>query len=122
MNNLTRYNFILRGLKKDNFKAYDQMVVTAIRDNLLAEGASKEQVDKYMENCSTTMYLPTNDRSIISQMNEMIRVIGYWNSIDKEQGIETDMEEINRRLNSFVMLKLPKGYSGVTMLDELSTL
>lgn len=83
MNNLTRYNFILVGLKKENFKVYDQMVVEAIKDNLLEEGSRKEQVDKYMKNCDLTIYLPTSDRSIISQMNEMIRVIEYWNSMDK---------------------------------------
>ncbi|MBS4534771.1 hypothetical protein GOQ29_03980 [Clostridium sp. D2Q-14] len=122
MNNLTRYNFILVGLKKEDFKVYDQMVVDAIRDNLLAEGATKKEVDKYIKNCGSPIYLQASDRSIISQMNEMIRVIGYWNSIDKQDGVETDLKEINRRLNSFMMLKLPKSYSGETMLDELKIL
>lgn len=122
MNNLTRYNFILVGLKKEDFKVYDQMVVDAIRDNLLTEGATKKEVDKYIKNCGSPIYLQASDRSIISQMNEMIRVIGYWNSIDKQDGVEPDLKEINRRLNSFVMLKLPKSYSGETMLDELKIL
>lgn len=122
MNNLTRYNFIMMGMRKENFKAYDQMVVVAIKENLLAEGASKEQVDKYMENCDSAAYLPTSDRSIMSQMNEMIRVVEHWNSMDKYEGVESNVNEINRKLNRFVMLKLPKSYSGETMLEELDKL
>lgn len=122
MNNLTRYNFIMMGLRKDNFKAYDQTVVAAIKENLLAEGAPKEQVDKYIENCDSAAYLPTSDRSIVSQMNEMIRVVEHWNSMDKYENIETNVDEINRKLNKFVMLKLPKSYSGETMLEELDKL
>lgn len=120
MNNLTTYNFIMMGLRKDNFKAYDQTVVAAIKENLLAEGASKEQVDKYMKNCDLAAYLPTSDRSIISQMNEMIRVVEHWNSMNKYEGVEANIDEINRKLNRFVMLKLPKSYSGKTMLEELN--
>lgn len=122
MNNLTRYNFIMIGLRKENFKAYEQMVVAAIKENLLAEGASKEKVDKYIENCDSTVYLPTSDRSIISQMNEMIRVVEDWNSMDRYEGVETNIDEINRKLNRFVMLKLPKSYSGETMREELDKL
>lgn len=120
MNNLTRYNFIMMGLRKENFKAYDQTVVDAIKENLLAEGAPKEQVDKYIENCDSAVYLPTSDRSIISQMNEMIRVVEHWNSMNKYEGVETNIDEINRKLNRFVMLKLPRSYSGETMLEELN--
>lgn len=51
-------------------------------------------------------------------MNEMIRVIEYWNSMDKYEGVETDIQEINRRLSRYVMLKLLKSYSRETMLEE----
>jgi hypothetical protein len=71
-----------------------------------------------MQNCHSAIYLPTSDRSIISQMNEMIRVIEYWNSMDKYEGVETDIQEINRRLSRYVMLKLLKSYSRETMLEE----
>lgn len=122
MNNLTRYNFIMMGLRKENFKEYDQMVIAAIKENLLDEGASKEQVDKYVENYDSAVYLPTSDRSIISQMNEMIRVVEHWHSMEKYEGVESNVNEINRKLNRFVMLKLPKSYSGETMLEELDKL
>jgi hypothetical protein len=119
MNNLTRYNFILTGLKRAEFMKYDQIVMKAIAENLLAEGASGDTVDKYMKHCSSAIYCTTSDRSIISQMNEMIMVAEDWMSRDKYNGIETNIPKLNRGLNHFVMLKLPKCYSGETMLEEL---
>jgi hypothetical protein len=119
MNNLTRYNFIIAGLKRAEFMKYDQIVASAIVENLLAEGASEDAVDKYMQHCSPAIYRTTSERSIISQMNEMIMVAQDCMSLDKYDGIETDITELNRSLNSFVMLKLPKAFSGKTMLDEL---
>lgn len=95
MNNLTRYNFIMMGRRKENFKEYDQMVIAAIKENLLDERAPKQQVDKYIDNCDSVAYLPTSDRSIISHMNEMIRVVEHWNSMDKYEGVETNIDEIN---------------------------
>lgn len=119
MNNLTRYNFILMGLKKAEFMKYDQIVASAIVENLLAEGASEDTVDKYMQHCSPAIYRTTSERSIISQMNEMIMVAQDCMSLDRYNGIETNIAELNRYLNSFGMLKLPKYFSGKTMLDEL---
>lgn len=119
MNNLTRYNFIITGLKRAEFMKYDQIVASAIAENLLAEGASKDAVDKYMQHCTPAIYRTTSERSIISQMNEMIMVAQDSMSLDKYDGIETNIAELNRDLNHFPMSKLPKGYSGDTMLDEL---
>jgi hypothetical protein len=38
---------------------------------------------------------------------------------DKLDGMETDIYELNRWLNRYIMMKLPKLYSGETMLEEL---
>jgi hypothetical protein len=119
MNNLTRYNFILPGLKKVDFRNFHQIVIEAISVNLLAEGASKDIVEKYIHNCNTVTYINTSDRSIISQMNEMIRTADYSLNEDKYNSVETDFHSLNRWLNRFVMLKLPKLYSGETMLEAL---
>lgn len=119
MNNLTRFNFIVTGLKRADFVKYDQIVMSAIAENLFAEGASKDTVDKYMQHCSPAIYRTTSERSIISQMNEMIMFAEHCMSLDKYDGIETNIQKLNRKLNRFVMLKLPKCYSGERMLEEL---
>ncbi len=119
MNNLTRYNFIILGLKKEDFKAYDQRVIAAIRESLLEEGAPREQVDRYMDACDQITWTSTSDRSIVGQMGEMIKSIECWNRLDKYKDIDSKLTEINRKLNHFIMLKLPKAHSGETMLAEM---
>lgn len=119
MNNLTRFNFIVTGLKRADFAKYDQIVTSAIAENLFAEGASKDIVAKYMQHCSQAIYRTTSERSIISQMNEMIMFADHCMRLDKYDGIETNIQNLNRKLNRFVMLKLPKYYSGERMLEEL---
>lgn len=41
---------------------------------------------------------------------------------NKANGVKTDINKLNRSLNKFVMLRLPKLYSGETMKDELAEL
>lgn len=122
MNNKTRFNFILFGLKKADFINLDSLIIKGIRENLLAEGISDDIIDKYLEGCNKVTYATSSDRSIINQMNEMKRNIEYIFKRDKAEGVETDIQELNRWLNRFVMLKLPKLYSGETMKYELMKL
>ncbi|WP_231956085.1 DUF6933 domain-containing protein [Aneurinibacillus soli] len=119
MNNKTRYNFVLFGLRKDDFKQFDDIVVHAIAENLLGDGADKAIIDKYVQNCTSVSYTVTSDRSIISQINEMIMAAECKMTQDKLDGTEPDIGELNRWLNRYIMMKLPKLYSGETMLEEL---
>jgi hypothetical protein len=119
MNNKTRYNFVLFGLKKDDFKEFDNLIVKAIAENLSADGVDKVVIEKYLQNCTPVSYTATSDRSIISQINEMIMASEYKMRQDKLDGMETDIYGLNRWLNRYIMMKLPKLYSGETMLEEL---
>lgn len=119
MNNKTRYNFVLFGLKKGDFKRFADIVVQAIAENLSADGADKVIIEKYIQNCQEVSYAATSDRSIISQVNEMIMAAKHSMEQDKLDGVEVNSYELNRWLNRYVMMKLPKLYSGETMLEEL---
>jgi hypothetical protein len=122
MNNMTRYNFVLDGLKKAEFKVFDEVVVKAIAENLLADGVDKITIEKYLQRCGSISYTSTSDRSIISQVNEMIMMTKIQMENDRVDGIETNIYELNRWLNRFVMLKLPKAFSGETMREALRSL
>ncbi len=119
MNNKSRFNFVLFGLKKADFQSITSLVKTGIKENLLAENIEEALVDKYLQSFNKVVYTTTSDRSIISQMNEMIKSIEYIFLSDKTADIETDIYKLNRWLNSFVMLKLPNLYSGETMKADL---
>ncbi len=115
MNTLTRYNFILVGLKSKDFKDYERIVLEAIRENLLLDGATDEMVEKYFDKINQIIYLPTSSRPVISQMNEVITTFTWWIE-------DSTVEEVNRKLNDYPMLTLPKIYSGISMMDELNNL
>ncbi|CAM4176297.1 hypothetical protein L1N85_13685 [Paenibacillus alkaliterrae] len=119
MNNETRYNFVMFGLLKADFKRFSDLIVKQLSDNLLADGIEQALVDNYLQNRGDVSYTPTSDRSIIGQINDMIMVAQYvmnGNIIDTG---DPEIDQVNRMLNRFVMLKLPKLYSGETMHDAL---
>jgi hypothetical protein len=119
MNNMTRYNFVLYGLKREDFKGFDNIIIKGIRENFIADGISSLVIEKYLQHCKEVCYGATSDRSIISQMNEMIMVSKLELEEYKRSGAEPDLNEINRCLNRFVMLKLPEIYSLEAMRDSL---
>lgn len=122
MNNVSRYNFLLFGLKASDFKQLDQIVMEEMKCNMVADGIDELTVQKYMKNCQSVTYTKTSERTIISQINEMISVVKYWMELREHEGKAINIDEINRKLNRFVMLRLPKSYSGETMKDELQHL
>lgn len=119
MNNKTRFNFIICGLKKADFLNFNSVITAGIKENLLAEGIDASVTDRYLQQCDNIIYTASSDRSILSQISEMKGCIEYITESDKAEGIETDIYKLNRWLNRFVMSKLPKLYSGETMRDEL---
>ncbi|EIJ78020.1 hypothetical protein PB1_10659 [Bacillus methanolicus PB1] len=122
MNNLTRYNFVIFGLRKADFKHFDEIVLREIAENLKEDQVKKINEQKYINKCDQVLYTSTSDRSIISQINEIISETKYKMEEDKVNGIETNIYELNRFLNRFVMLKLLELYSGETIRNALHNL
>lgn len=122
MNNLTRYNFVMHGLRKEDFKRFNDLVINKILENLLADNMGQMLVDKYLSNLGEINYTPTSDRSIIGQINEMIMVAQYEMERNIDEFGDPEIAEVNRFLNRFVFLKLPKFFSGETMHEALQQL
>ncbi|MGG4146803.1 hypothetical protein ABEW34_27205 [Paenibacillus algorifonticola] len=123
MNNETRYNFVLHGLKKQDFKRFHELVAESIAENLLADKADKQVIERYMQSADAFSFTKTSDRSIISQINDMILIIKHMHQYDMEEKGEIHdrwFYELNREINKVPMLKLPLAYSGETMLEALN--
>ncbi|MBP2629141.1 MAG: hypothetical protein H6Q68_3852 [Firmicutes bacterium] len=78
MNNQTRYCVVLYGLKVEHFKNLRPIVLSAIEQIFLAEGFYKEVVVQYINHCGDVVFAKTHDRSIISQMNDMLYLTTCW--------------------------------------------
>lgn len=115
MNNQSRYNFVLGPLLKKDVKHLDELIIDGIRDNLKADGIEQSMIDEYLIQVNEFSYTKTSDRSIIGQINDCIFYVEVIQAADGE----LDITKVNRRLNEFVMLKLPLTYSGRTMIKDL---
>lgn len=118
MNNETRYNFVLFGLVKADFKRYGDLIREHISRNLLDDGMEQYLIDRYLNFCNEVGYMATNNRSILSQMNEMIKIAQFEMQGNMDEFGDPHIEQVNRLLNKFVMLQLPK-FSGEMMRDAL---
>jgi hypothetical protein len=120
MNNLTRYNFLLYGLNASNFKNFSNVVVEGIKENLITEGFSLAVIEQYLSNCKEAIITTTSERSILSQIKEMIHYSQIVLEDYKEKKSAPDLIKINRQLNKSVMLTLPQTYSLKAMKEVLN--
>ncbi|MFC7373499.1 plasmid pRiA4b ORF-3 family protein [Fictibacillus iocasae] len=118
MNNFTRFNFLLYGLKSKDFKNFGETVTQGIEQSLLDNKIKPDAVRRYMENLGDVAFAQTSDRSVTSQMIQNLdfaeRLLDHY----LLRGAEPDLSVINYRLNEFIM-KLPKLYSRDHMEDAL---
>jgi len=87
---------------------FDSLVKEGIRENLLADGFDQAVVEAYMNNCDQVDYGSTSDRAIISQMNRTILESKYIVEYRELNGIEENINQLNRFNNAVIMLKLPE--------------
>ncbi|MBP1995717.1 DUF6933 domain-containing protein [Paenibacillus eucommiae] len=120
MNNETSYNFMIFGLVQKDFKRFNALVAEHLSKNLLADGMDQVQIDQYLQSFGDIHYSPTSDRSILSQINEVI-MYAQHRMEDMTEVDESGIYQINRFLNRYVFLKLSK-YSREIMKDALDGL
>ena len=78
MNNQTKYCVVLYGLKAEHFKNIRHIALSGIEQVFLGEGFSKEAVVHYITQCGDVIFAKTHDRSVLSQMNDMLYMASCW--------------------------------------------
>lgn len=122
MNNEARYNFVIYGLKREDFKRFDKLVKEHICENLAADGLEQVLIDRYLLGLKEVCYAKTSNKSILSQMNDVIMFAKYDMEKNLAETGELGIEQVNRTYNRHVITKLPKLFSGETMHDALQKL
>ncbi|HDX9590467.1 TPA: hypothetical protein ROX98_003508 [Bacillus pseudomycoides] len=110
MNNVTRYHFVVYGVLKKDLDNLHLVFKKNLTTNLLLDGIDPEIIEQYLYQDSTVQYAATNNRSIISQINESIFAVDhyfYYELVEKKQEF-IDLAAMNQWLNEQIMLKLPK--------------
>ena len=78
MNNHTRYCVVLYGIKAEHLKNIRHIALSAIEQVFRAEGFSNEAVLHYNNKCSGVVLAKTHDRSVLSQLNDMLYLASSW--------------------------------------------
>lgn len=99
MNNVTRYCFVMYGLLKKDFTNFEELMKRSIVTNFLANEFDIEKIDFYMEQLG-------EDRSIISQMNDMIYQAEHIIHYMAEEGETISLLQLNLDLNETPLVKL----------------
>ncbi|PEY38350.1 hypothetical protein CN354_10915 [Bacillus cereus] len=110
MNNVTRYHFVIYGITKKELRNFDALFQKDLITNLLLDGIEPEVIEQYLNQDPIVQYAATNNRSIISQMNESVFMIDHYfydELVVKKSGF-INIAELNQYLNRTIMLKTPK--------------
>ncbi|PGZ92153.1 hypothetical protein [Bacillus sp. AFS029533] len=118
MNNVTRYCFIIYGLLKKDFTNFEELIRENIVGNFLGNEFDIEKIDSYMEQLGDAQYTATSDRSIISQMNDMIYQAEHIIHYLAEEGETISLLQLNLDLNETPLVKL-NSYPYKLMRDAL---
>lgn len=110
MNNATRYHFVIYGVLKKDLQNLDLVFKKNLTTCLLLDGIEPEMIEQYLNHDSIVQYAATNNRSILSQINESIFAVDhyfYYELVERQQEF-IDLAEMNQNLNHIHMLKLSK--------------
>ena len=72
MNNQTFYCIVIYGLVATDFKKFESIAFSAIKQTFLAEGLPEDAVSKYIRHGNEVIFAKSYDRSILGQISEAL--------------------------------------------------
>lgn len=116
MNNQTRYNFILFGVKKVHFKDFNQLFVNSLIENLQADKIPDSKITEYVSKANKIKFTKTSNRSVLGSMTDMVKMTEILVLHYPPQTMNSI--EINQKNNRSPLIKL-KGYPEQLMKEAL---
>lgn len=104
-NDKTLFSFFIYGLKSDDFKHFEEVISESVFKILVDLGFSQQQFEKVLDSLQSIHFTKTNDRSVVSSMNDMSKHIeGFLQRGDT-------VSDINRKINQIPYKKNGYKYS-----------
>jgi hypothetical protein len=75
VNDQNRYIIILNGLKANDFKKFDEIVIKGIRETFREEGIKEEVIEKYLTHSKVVTISKTKNRTLVARMNNSIGMV-----------------------------------------------
>ncbi len=70
VNDANRYVVILHGLKAKDFKNIDSLILSSIKETLLAEYVKPDVTDNYINDGGQVVFSKTQNRTLVARMNK----------------------------------------------------
>ncbi len=115
-NDLTRYSFLVTGLRKPDFQVLDEVFRQSLFKSLINDGFNQEQIEKVLDEIREISFTKTSSRSVLGSMNDIADIIKW--TLPAEGGLaNTDTVALMKKMNR--MLMKPIGYKyAVEVLRE----
>ncbi|MFA5516482.1 MAG: hypothetical protein WDA20_09355 [Desulfuromonadales bacterium] len=117
-NDLTRYSFLVPGLRKADFQMLDEVFRQNLFKCMLNEGISQEGIEKVLDEIEEIVFTSYGNRSILGTMNDLTNMI-RWRLHDNGGLAGVDISELNMKLNRVPSKALGNKYSIDLLRDAL---
>ncbi|MEQ6377327.1 plasmid pRiA4b ORF-3 family protein [Bacillaceae bacterium S4-13-56] len=99
VNDKNRYVVVLHGVKAEDFKRMDQLILNAIETTLLDEEIDIEIVKKYVRESSQVIFGKTGDRKLVARMNRDCKEIMFFEEhLNSNEIIQSELARRKSRL------------------------
>ncbi|MDQ0195256.1 DUF6933 domain-containing protein [Paenibacillus wynnii] len=119
MNDLTRYQILLYGVKKEHFRNFEDVFLSNLEMNLKADHFSREIITDYISKLGNLIYTKTHNRSILGSINDQALISTHW--IERYlPSDELNINEFNKRMNDSIILKIKESVPRIAMQNALN--
>ncbi|MFB9278454.1 DUF6933 domain-containing protein [Cohnella cellulosilytica] len=118
MNDQTRYQLVLYGIKKEHFKDFGSTFGKNLELILKADKFNEREVAAILSEMTEFTYTKTHNKSILGSVNDQIHMTEAWIQ-DYLPTDDLNIVELNVKLNGSVMLKLEEFNSRSALRNAL---
>jgi len=118
VNDRTLYCVVLFGLLKRDMANLGNLFINELAKSLTKDGIPTELVASVATACHPIVWRPTNNRSVLGSMNELIQQLKFMAS-RRSLGSEQEIQGLNRQLNRTLMGPLGSSYAVERMREAL---
>ncbi len=103
INDSNRYVVVIFGVKAKHKKDIRNVIKTAIRKTLIAEGIKKEAVDRYIQCAHEVIFSKTKSKSMISKLSQTCETVRYFAEDFEAGGLS--QSQMSRRLSTYPVMQ-----------------
>lgn len=104
VNDASRYNIVLYGLKAKDFGRFSELIPRAIRETLLSEGVNPEIIEDYFSAADTLSFTKTNGAKPVGWLNKGCEAAGFYPENYTDNAIT--QTEVAKKLNRHIIMNL----------------